>query len=122
MTNCITDFLKRLFCKGCKEEIPKRIFIINTGGIIDQLHRDNIVKKLKESMRKVPQPAGPIYPEPPKPPPSRLMREGDVGPYCPKCGSSLAWKHPSSAVRSMFIESRFCIQSECDNYWGKGKK
>ncbi len=53
-------------------------------------------------------------PEPPKPPCSRIIKEGAIG-ICPKCGSSVK--------RSFFGLGRVlgCIQPECENYWEKMK-
>jgi hypothetical protein len=47
----------------------------------------------------------------PKFPIGSLVREGDTGPYCPKCDSSLKYKFWP------FIKSKCCIQPECENYW-----
>jgi len=41
-----------------------------------------------------------------------LVREGDIGPYCPYCDSSL--KH-----KLWFFKSKYCIQPECENYYKK---
>jgi hypothetical protein len=113
---------KRWYCKRYEEDKgniaypepppspPKRIFIVNTDSIIVQLYRDKIIREIKESMRKVPdvpQPAGPIYPEPP---PMRIIREGDTGRKCPMCGSSLS-------KRNIYNRTKHCIQSKCVNYW-----
>jgi hypothetical protein len=55
----------------------------------------------------------PPPPPPPKFPPTSMIRESDVGPYCPKCGSSLKRKW-------MLFKSEKCIQPECENYYGRG--
>ena len=51
----------------------------------------------------------------PVPPLGRLMREGDTGPYCPICGSSLKLKwHRLSRTNK-------CINFKCDNYHDSGR-
>ncbi len=52
----------------------------------------------------------------PNPPLSRQIREGDTGPFCPKCKSSLKRKY------RIFIRSEYCIQPRCENYYGRKKK
>lgn len=43
-------------------------------------------------------------------PPISIVREGDLGPFCAICGSSLYKKHWGSR------RSSNCIQPECNNY------
>ena len=47
-----------------------------------------------------------------KPEPSigKILYEGDLGPYCPKCGSSLKKVF-------LFFRSKHCIQWRCSNYY-----
>ena len=49
-------------------------------------------------------------PEPPKPPPNRLLQEGNTLGYCDKCGSSLKSKW-------LFFKKGGCINPECEDYW-----
>jgi hypothetical protein len=49
----------------------------------------------------------------PKGPIGRMIREGDTGSYCPKCGSSLKYKFWP------FMKSKHCIHPKCENYYGK---
>ena len=49
--------------------------------------------------------------EKPKWPIGSLLREGDLGPFCPKCYSSLKYKIWP------FIRSKYCIQPDCENYY-----
>jgi len=51
----------------------------------------------------------------PKPPPFRLIREWDNGPMCEICGSSLKKKY-------LFFRTKYCIQSECNNYYKRFEK
>jgi len=39
----------------------------------------------------------------------RIIREGDAGPFCPRCGSSLAlvW---------LFFRTSKCVNQECRNF------
>lgn len=111
MANCITNFINRLFCK----RYPKRIFIIDT--IDDQLYRDKIIRRMKESMRIAPEPPPKRliredlwFPKPPSPLPI-LMKEGHIGPYCTKCGSSLSRS-------GWFKTGKYCVQPRCDNHRG----
>jgi hypothetical protein len=53
-------------------------------------------------------------PRKPKPPLTRLVREGDTGAKCPFCGSSLK--------RSLFRRIQGCIQPECTYYYDKKVK
>jgi len=50
--------------------------------------------------------------ENPKPPLCRIIREGD----CPKCGSSRKY------ILWPFIKSDYCINPECENYYGKQER
>ncbi len=52
---------------------------------------------------------GPSSPTKPPPPPGRWLRENDIGPYCPQCGSSMKMKY-------IFIRTEKCIQPQCENY------
>ena len=45
----------------------------------------------------------------PPPPLSKILSEGDTGPYCPGCGSSFK--------TAFYIRLKRCVQPECDNYW-----
>ena len=42
----------------------------------------------------------------PRGPLNRVLREGDSGPYCDECGSSMKMKY-------LFIQTEHCIQSDC---------
>ena len=53
--------------------------------------------------------------ENPKPPLCRIIREGDIG-DCPKCGSSRKY------ILWPFIKSDYCINPECENYYGKQER
>jgi hypothetical protein len=50
--------------------------------------------------------------EKPKPPPNKIIREGALGGFCDKCGSSMKTKW-------FIFDGGGCIQPECDNYWKK---
>ena len=65
------------------------------------------IKPLRKGSNPLPPDSRP--PPPPSPPANRLLRESDAGPYCPQCGSSLKTKR--------FLKTKFCINSECDNYF-----
>lgn len=54
--------------------------------------------------------------EKPKPPLSRIIREGDTGPKCPECGSTLKYK-----IWWLLLKSMYCIQPKCTNYYGRKK-
>jgi len=47
-------------------------------------------------------------PNKPIPSPIRLIREDDLGPYCPECGSSMEFK--------LFFKPKGCVQPKCKNY------
>jgi hypothetical protein len=53
----------------------------------------------------------------PKFPIGSLVREGDSGPFCPECDSSLKYR-----IWWLLLKSKYCIQPECENYWEKYKK
>lgn len=54
----------------------------------------------------------PKPPPPPKPPLCRYLYEFDMGPFCPKCESSLV-------KRWFFWRRGGCINPECENYYGR---
>ena len=53
--------------------------------------------------------------EKPKWPIGSLIRESDLGPFCPKCYSSFKYKFWP-------FKSKYCIQPECENYWKAPRK
>jgi len=63
----------------------------------------NVILRHKNNVR---------IPEPPKPPLSRIIREGTIG-SCPKCHSTEIRKY------WLFGKKIGCIQPECENYYKK---
>lgn len=57
-------------------------------------------------------------PEPPKPPLTRLVKEGSLG-TCPKCHSSEQKKYDFGILS--FGKKIGCINPECENYYGRNK-
>ena len=51
--------------------------------------------------------------EKPKWPIGMIVREGDTGPYCPECDSSLKY------IFWPFKKSKHCIHPKCENYYQK---
>ncbi len=51
----------------------------------------------------------------PKPPRGKVLREGDPGPYCEKCGGSQKWRKFLWVIRT---SPYGCMTRGCDNYSG----
>lgn len=77
------------------------------------------IKKTRDELSQMAKSMKP--PPPPPPPPPRefpvgsLIRDGDFGPYCPKCGSSLKRKW-------LLFKSEKCIEPKCENYYGRDQQ
>lgn len=63
-----------------------------------------------------------VAPPKPRPPTIQILRECDVGPYCPACGSSQKWPLFGGVIYAMpylryALEPLGCINPDCEKSW-----
>lgn len=80
---------------------------------VGKLNREYDCKKRELDKKARDAKSVPKFPDPPKPPLCRLIKEGYTLPLCPKCGSSQKRSFP------LFGKIIGCIQPGCDNYFAR---